>query len=152
MSLEESAAPLEKFLTAEKEALKLVAQLNRDLSSRQIEAKEDKDRSEKVTKLKEKVAEIQSRLTEVRKPIVFFEKRDLASRLVKESKEAAASLDDEVAKATAACAPLLEHGGKEFLVHASKQILSKALAAHMREKELVEDALFKEIGGGKAIK
>ena len=53
----------------------------------------------------------------------------------------------EVQKATEACAPLLEKdGGEQFHVANNLQTLSAALQAHMKEKELDVDALWKAIG------
>merc|ERR1712046_362676 len=45
-----------------------------------------------------------------------------------------------------------EQGGEEYLVRASIKTLATALSQHAKEKELDMAALFKEAGGGKAVK
>jgi len=57
-------------------------------------------------------------------------------------------LDAHVKKATEAAAPLLE-GGVEFLIGTSVKTLVAALQKHMQDKELNEDALFKDAGDKK---
>mmetsp|Transcript_50098 Transcript_50098/g.141200 ORF Transcript_50098/g.141200 Transcript_50098/m.141200 type:complete len:840 (+) Transcript_50098:126-2645(+) len=46
--------------------------------------------------------------------------------------------------------PLLEHGGEEFLVSTSVGTLASAIRAHMKAKELSEEALLKQLGGESA--
>ena len=73
-----------------------------------------------------------------------------AKRLLAEATKMFEDVDLEVEKAKKSCAPLLEHGGEEFLVTASIKTLSAGLCDHMSQKGLKREELYKAANGGKA--
>jgi len=151
MSEADAAAPLKVFTDLVSETRKLVNAARTFVGEREREQKGNATQLEVVKKLQERVAEASKEINEKKKVTSVHEQRALGTRLLAESKEQVAGLDAEIKKATEASASLLEKGGKDFLVAACVKTLVTALKAHMEEKALTEDALFKEAGKGKKI-
>jgi hypothetical protein len=143
----EAAAPLMAFMEVEKATLKKISALRSFLTGRVNEQRTNKEQSEVLKQLQERVGKAAKDLSEKKKFTAVHETRALGTRLLGEVTEQVNGLDAEVKKATLACAPLLEQGGEEFLVATSVKTLASALKAHMQAKELSEEALFKEAGG-----
>jgi hypothetical protein len=152
MSEKDAETPLKLFQDAEKELGKLVATTKNHLQSRLQEQKANKENTETLKKLQERVAKVQTELATVKKSTTSHEQRALGTQMLADATEKVSGLATEVKKACDACAPLLEKSGEDFLVDTSLRTLIAALSAHMKEKELDADALFKEVGKGKAIK
>merc|ERR1719310_439497 len=141
------AEPLQKYLAAEKE-LKLKAMgCKTFLNARQKDVVGNADATEKLKDLKAKVEGFLKINIAERTPVVVHEQKHIAKNVKVEVAEKVSGIDAEVAKATEACKDLIEGGGIDMLVDSSCAVLARALTAHMKEKEMTVDALFKEAAG-----
>eukprot|EP00929_Paragymnodinium_shiwhaense_P000251 TRINITY_DN1004_c0_g1_i12.p1 TRINITY_DN1004_c0_g1~~TRINITY_DN1004_c0_g1_i12.p1 ORF type:complete len:1731 (-),score=878.12 TRINITY_DN1004_c0_g1_i12:335-5527(-) len=141
------ADPLKKFLDSEKEMKSKVSSAKGFLNQRQKDVAGNTENQEKLKTLKAKLDEATKTFSEERKPVVVHEQKYMAKTFLAEVKAKAANIDSEVTAATAACKGLIEDKGLDLLVDSSKKTLRVALQAHMKEKDLTIDALFKEAAG-----
>jgi len=142
---------IEKFLEVEKAFKANLSETRNFVQQREKEVFGNAANKETVKKLQTRLSEAQSALTAVRKPIAVHEDKFTAKRLLAEANDVVSKLDAEVKTATDACASLLEQGGEEYLATASIGVLSQALLAHAKEKDLDEEAVYKEASGGKKV-
>jgi hypothetical protein len=149
MSEADAEKPLNEFLEVEKDTFSKQKAINNLLQNLMQTHKSNKARTEVVKSLQDRVKKAQDSLADVKKATEPHSKRALAKRLLVEAKEQVAGLEGAIKKATDACAPLLEQGGEQFLIGNSVQTLAAALQAHMKEKEVSEDDVFKSIAKGK---
>jgi len=147
MSEEAAAAPLQTFLDADKAAKAHLAQTRAYLAERQRSSGGNAAHAETVKELLKRVNTAQADLDKAKRATGTHEARFRAKRIVMEVAEQVAGLETVLKTASDACAPLLEHGGEEFLVSTSIQVLATALGEHMKEKDLDEAAMFKKACG-----
>merc|ERR1712039_219560 len=115
------------------------------------ETRSNADQQKLLKSLMDRLTEANSSLVKERKPIEVHEERFKAKEIQADAAAKVATLEEEVKKATSACAPLLEKAGEEYLISISTDILATALKDHARSKNLDEDALFKEACSGKSM-
>jgi hypothetical protein len=147
MSEAEAAAPLKVFMDIDKETHNKLVVAKGFLNERLKDQAGKAENIENIKKLQERVEKFKEALAPAKKATAPHEARSLGTRLLAEAKEQVAGLPAEIKKASDACVPLLEQGGIEYLVAASVKTLISALQAHMKEKELTVEALFKEAAG-----
>ncbi|CAJ1460296.1 unnamed protein product [Effrenium voratum] len=147
---DEAKAICEKVSEQAKAAQESLDQVRHFLTARQKENQGNAQNTETVKGLQGKLAAANTALTKAKKIVSTREGAFVAKELMAEVEQMMSSLDTEVKAVETACAPLLE-GGEEFLVAASLKTLAAAWRAHMTEKSLDIDGLFKAIGGGNAV-
>ncbi|CAE8721864.1 unnamed protein product [Polarella glacialis] len=120
--------------------------------ARQKDAQGVASLTETIKKLQARVSTANLSLVKSKKLVTDLDQKFVAQRVLVEATEIVNGLDAEVKAAEAACAPLLEKGGEEFLVSNSIQTLAAALRRHMQEKSVGVDVLFSEACGDKKVK
>jgi cob(I)alamin adenosyltransferase len=146
LSGEAAAEACDKLTTAAKAAQVSVDAARSFVAARNREVKEPGGK-EALQKLQERIGEISKRLAESKKAATTAEGKFVHKKLLFELDQMIAGVEEELKKATDACAPLVEENGIEFLVANSASTLAAILREYASEKELSEDALFSEIGG-----
>eukprot|EP00927_Polykrikos_kofoidii_P031606 TRINITY_DN27151_c0_g1_i1.p1 TRINITY_DN27151_c0_g1~~TRINITY_DN27151_c0_g1_i1.p1 ORF type:complete len:2139 (+),score=568.46 TRINITY_DN27151_c0_g1_i1:1-6417(+) len=148
VSEEELAGPLEAFLELEKEVVTKMTTTRAFLAERQRFSKDHAEQQETVKRLQARLLELQTETSRAKKSTSDHELRFVAKRMLAETAEQVATIDADVKRATDFCAPFLEDGGEEYLIGTSIRTLANALSEYMKEKDIDEEALFKEAGGG----
>jgi len=101
-----------------------------------------------VKKMADQLAELSSELGKVKKAYAEHDGKYTSKKIVSEASQKIAEAEEELTTIKDKSAPLLEHGGDEFLVQSSTQTLASVLREYAKEKELTEDALFNQINSG----
>jgi hypothetical protein len=146
MSEADAEAPLKAFMEADKELSALVSSTKSALNARQNEQKDNKENMELIKKSQERLTKVGQEVATVKKSTKKHEQLASGKLMLAEATAQVGTLDGILKKATDFCAPLLEQGGKEYLIDHSLKTLAAALQAHMAAKELTEEALFQEAG------
>jgi len=118
------------------------------ITARQKEAVGNAAHTETMKELQTRLKDARTEMAAHQKVAGKHEQKFVAKRLLAETNENLAGMDAEVAKATEACAPLLEEGGLRFLVAASVRTLAAAWRDHMKDKDLTHEGLHSSISGG----
>jgi len=103
--------------------------------------------AETLQKLQTRLSEARSKTAKTKAIVSGREQAIVAKKLLSEAQDHVKQLDDAVQKATEACAPLVEHGGEEFLVVSSVQRLASAVRTYLGEKDLTVEDMFKQLAG-----
>jgi len=146
MSEADAEVPLKAFMDADKEINAAVSSAKNALQQRSGEQRDNKENIELIKKCQERVSKCMQELATIKKSTKKHEQLASGKLMLADATAQVATLAAVVKKATDACAPLLEQGGKEYLVDHSVRTLALALQAHMKEKELTEETLFQEAG------
>lgn len=149
MTEDEAKELCEKLTGQAKEVQKKMDETRTFLAARQKDSKGASTHTEGLQKLQERLSDAMVELAKAKKVINDHEQKFASQKLLAEANAELEKMEADMAKATAACAPLLEHGGEEFLVACSAQTLASVLRDHMAANELTEEALFKQIGAEK---
>merc|ERR1712216_313681 len=107
MSEDEASAPLKVFMDVDKELKEMFVATKSFLNVRLRDQKDNATETELVKKLQERVTKAQAEVVTIKKVTEKHEQRALGAILLAESKEMVGTLDGEVKKAAAVCAPLL---------------------------------------------
>lgn len=150
MTEEEASELCEKLTGQAKDVQAKMDETRAFLSARQKDTKGASSHTEALQKLQERLSDSMVELAKAKKVVNDQEQKFASKKLLAEAASMVESAETELANATSACAPLLEHGGEEFLVASSVQTLSSVFRDYMVEQELTEDELFKQIHGGNA--
>eukprot|EP00929_Paragymnodinium_shiwhaense_P014394 TRINITY_DN1222_c0_g1_i1.p1 TRINITY_DN1222_c0_g1~~TRINITY_DN1222_c0_g1_i1.p1 ORF type:complete len:2051 (-),score=956.61 TRINITY_DN1222_c0_g1_i1:88-6240(-) len=151
MTEEDAQAPLETYFAAEKEAKEKVQRLKTIVSSSLGACKDNATQMETLKAVQARTTKVSEQLSKAKKGTTKHEERFISKRLLTEAKEAVDGLEEEVKKATEACAPFVEEGCKRFLVGTSLKTLANALLQHMEDKDKSAEAIFKAIEGGRPV-
>jgi chromosome segregation ATPase len=147
----EAEKPLKAFMEADKQVGTKVASVKKFVGDRSREQTGNKENTEIIKQLQERITKAIAELTEARKPTIPHEQASMGTRLLAEAKEQVGALDGELKKASTASEPLLEGAGLEFLVSTSISTLATALEKEMKEKSLTVAEYWKEVGKGKTM-
>eukprot|EP00927_Polykrikos_kofoidii_P022008 TRINITY_DN20667_c0_g1_i1.p1 TRINITY_DN20667_c0_g1~~TRINITY_DN20667_c0_g1_i1.p1 ORF type:complete len:2068 (-),score=493.97 TRINITY_DN20667_c0_g1_i1:213-6416(-) len=147
---DDASEAIEKLVQLEKEAQVKIKEARSILQKLLKELKSSTPHDEQLQKLQVRLTETQSELTKAKKVASRHEQKFVAKKLIAETSERVAGIDEIVKTATDACAPLLERSGEDFLVAASVQTLVSALQDHMEKDGVTGDALFSEANAGNA--
>jgi len=146
LSPEESTAIVKSLEELEEKALACISETKAFCNLRMKEAAGDKEKMDQVKELLAKLSEQSSELSKAKKAGSTFIDKIKGKALAQEAADKLKEAEAEVAKATAACAPLLEEKGLRFLVKQSLATMATALRTHMQEKDISFEAMHKEIG------
>jgi len=151
LSEEATAALCQKLMDMDTETQAKLTALRSIMAESQRANKLPGGNTEALQKCQARLAKAQSDLAKAKKVASNQEVKFKVKKLLQDVKETTAEADAEIKKATVFCAPLLEQGGEKFLVATSVQTLGSVLSDYMTEKSLTQEALFKEVSGGKKL-
>merc|ERR1719201_2705377 len=146
LSPEEASAMIKSLEEIETKATKQMTDCRNFLSERLRDAAGDGEKIKQVKEYQAKLSEANVELTKAKKLSGSHNDKLRAKALIQESADKAKEAEAELAKATAACAPVLEEKCERFLVKTSIATMCAALAAHMEEKSVDEHTMHSEMG------
>jgi len=149
MSEDEASATYKKFSELEAVAQTKMAEVGASLMKRDQEARGNAALAKSVQALQARFAELRKQLNTAKRAVSDHEHKLVAEKLLSEVADLLKDIDAEVDKAKEACAPLVEQEAEKFLVAASVQLITSTLQDHMIENSVTEEALFKQVSGGK---
>lgn len=139
----------EKLGAIEKTAQDKMDEARKFLNDRQREMKVSEDRAE-VAKLLARLNSIQVDLAKARNAANQAEQKFVAKLLMGEVAEVMQELESAVEKATEEASPLVEEGGRDFIVASMTKMLLDALSEHVGKNGTSKEDLFLQMNNGQA--
>jgi len=147
MGEDEAFALIEKLSAMAKEAQATVDGARTAVATVTKDTRGLEAHKEGVKNMTERLAEATSGLLKAKKAFGEHESKFLAKKIIAECGQKISEVEEELKKIKEKASPLLEHGGDDFLVQSSTQVLASVLREHAKAKDLTEDAIFSQISG-----
>jgi hypothetical protein len=146
MSSEDAASTMKSLEDLERSAQANIQEARNFLAARQKDNQAEKDKAARVKELQTKISELSGELGTAKKSVSAFIDKIKGKAVLQEGGEKLKEAEAEIAKATTACAPLLEEKGERFLVKQSIATVATALRSHMAEKSISVEDMHKQMG------
>jgi len=142
MSPEDAASTMEKLTAAEELAQKNLEDARRFVSATQREARTKPGDLGDLTKLLSRLNSCQVDLAKAKTSASEHEQKFVARVILEEVTSQMNGLHKMLAKATEEAVPLVEEGGKSFVVASMTKMIMEALSDHGTKNKLSKDAIF----------
>jgi hypothetical protein len=149
LSPEEASSMVKALEELEKSAQAKVQECRNFLAQRSRDAQGDADNTKTVSELQAKLATAQADLAKAKKLSSNHNQKLMAKALIQEAGDEVKKMEEEFAKATAACSPLVEEKCQRFLAKFNISTMCAVLRSHMEESKLSEEDMHKKLGGSK---
>jgi chromosome segregation ATPase len=144
MSSTDAAATIKGLEELEHSAHQKLSETRNFVSMRGRDARDEKDKTT-VKDLQSKLTDAQSALSKAKKDGSTHTEKIKAKALHQECVDKLKEAEAEVAKAKAACNPLLDEKGERFLVKASLATMATALRKYMADKDISYEKMWEEM-------
>jgi len=144
MTEDEASELCEKLAGQTKDVQAKMDETRAFLAARQKDSKGTSAHTETLQKLQERLSDSMVELAKAKKVISDHEQKFASKKVLAEANQMIADMEAEMERTTITCAPLLEHGGQEFLVAQSIQTLASVLRDRMAGSDLTQEQLFAE--------